>query len=146
MPAQLESMVSLAAVLHGLGRPVTSSGSTFALHGYGSSMPVWFAQLDPADDVQARKLLPASLQALQVWAEIQFRRSQRSLRRRKGVEMLIRIRTAAEHKTLRYKILHAAARITRGARRRQLRIKASWPWVADIVTAWNRISALAQAP
>ncbi len=52
----------------------------------------------------------------------------------------------AEPKTLRYKILHAAARITRGARRRQLRIQASWPWAADIVTAWNRISTLAHAP
>jgi hypothetical protein len=52
----------------------------------------------------------------------------------------------AEPKTLRYKILHAAARITRGARRRQLRIQASWPWAADIVTAFGRISALAHAP
>ena len=51
----------------------------------------------------------------------------------------------AEPKTLRYKILHAA-RITRGARRRQLKIQATWPWAADIVTAWNRISALAHAP
>jgi Transposase DDE domain group 1 len=54
--------------------------------------------------------------------------------------------TRAEPKTLRYKILHAAARITRGARRRQLRIQASWPWAADIVTAWQRISVLAHAP
>jgi hypothetical protein len=52
----------------------------------------------------------------------------------------------AEPKTLRYKILHAAARITRGGRRRQLKIQASWPWADDIVTAWNRISALAHAP
>jgi Transposase DDE domain group 1 len=52
----------------------------------------------------------------------------------------------AEPKTLRYTILHAAARITRGARRRQLKIQASWPWAADIVTAWDRISALANAP
>jgi hypothetical protein len=52
----------------------------------------------------------------------------------------------AEPKTLRYKILHAAARITRGARQRQLRIQASWPWAADIVTAFRRISALAHAP
>ena len=52
----------------------------------------------------------------------------------------------AEPKTLRYKILHAAARLTRGARRRQLRIQASWPWADDIVTAWNRIGALAHAP
>jgi hypothetical protein len=52
----------------------------------------------------------------------------------------------AEPKTLRYKILHAAARVTRGARRRQLRIQATWPWAADIVTAFGRISALAHAP
>jgi hypothetical protein len=52
----------------------------------------------------------------------------------------------AEPKTLRYKILHAAARITRGARRRQLKIQASWPWAADIVSAFGHISALANAP
>jgi len=52
----------------------------------------------------------------------------------------------AEPKTLRYKILHAAARITRGARRRQLRIQATWPWAAEIVTAFARITALAHAP
>jgi len=52
----------------------------------------------------------------------------------------------AEPKTLRYKILHAAARITRGARRRQLRIQASWPWAPAIVTARDRISALASPP
>jgi len=52
----------------------------------------------------------------------------------------------AEPKTLRYKILHAAARITRSARRRHLRIQASWPWAPDIVTARDHISALAHAP
>jgi Transposase DDE domain group 1 len=52
----------------------------------------------------------------------------------------------AEPKTLRYRILHAAARLTRGGRRRCLRIQASSPWAADIVTAWHRISALPQAP
>lgn len=52
----------------------------------------------------------------------------------------------AEPKTLRYRILHAAARLTRGGRRRRLNIAASWPWAADIITAWNRISALPQAP
>ena len=52
----------------------------------------------------------------------------------------------AEPKTLRYKILHAAARITRGGRQRHLRIQATWPWAADIVTAFARISALAHAP
>ena len=48
----------------------------------------------------------------------------------------------AEPKTLRYRILHAAARLTRSGRRRFLKIAAAWPWATDIVTAWNRISAL----
>jgi DDE family transposase len=52
----------------------------------------------------------------------------------------------AEPKTLRYRILHAAARLTRGGRRRRLNIAATWPWAADIITAWDRISALPQAP
>jgi Transposase DDE domain group 1 len=52
----------------------------------------------------------------------------------------------AEPKTLRYRILHAAARLTRGGRQRRLRIQATWPWAADITTAWDQISALPQAP
>ena len=52
----------------------------------------------------------------------------------------------AEPKTLRYRILHAAARLTRSARRRQLKIQATWPWAASIITAWSRITALAGAP
>jgi hypothetical protein len=52
----------------------------------------------------------------------------------------------AEPKTLRYRILHAAARLTRGGRQRHLKIQASWPWAADIVNAWDRVSALPQAP
>ena len=52
----------------------------------------------------------------------------------------------AEPKTLRYRILHAAARLTRGGRQRCLKIQASWPWAGDIVTAWDQVSALPQAP
>jgi hypothetical protein len=52
----------------------------------------------------------------------------------------------AEPKTLRYRILHAAARLTRSGRRRRLNIAAAWPWAPAITTAWNRITALAQAP
>ena len=52
----------------------------------------------------------------------------------------------AEPKTLRYRILHAAAKLTRGGRQRRLNIQATWPWAADIVTAWDRVSALPQAP
>ena len=52
----------------------------------------------------------------------------------------------AEPKTLRYRILHAAARLTASGRRRRLNIAATWPWAPAIVTAWTRITALAQAP
>jgi Transposase DDE domain group 1 len=52
----------------------------------------------------------------------------------------------AEPKTLRYRILHAAAKLTRGGRQRRLNIAATWPWATDIITAWDRISALPQAP
>ena len=34
----------------------------------------------------------------------------------------------AEPKTLRYRILHAAARLARSGRRRRLKIAATWPW------------------
>ena len=52
----------------------------------------------------------------------------------------------AEPKTLRYRLLHAAARLVRGGRRRYLKIQASWPWAQAITTAWQRINALPQAP
>jgi hypothetical protein len=52
----------------------------------------------------------------------------------------------AEPKTLRYRILHTAARLTRSGRRRHLKIAATWPWAPAIVTAWERITALPQAP
>jgi hypothetical protein len=52
----------------------------------------------------------------------------------------------AEPKTLRYRILHAAARLVRTSRRLRLKIAATWPWAPAIVTAWNRITALPQAP
>ena len=52
----------------------------------------------------------------------------------------------AEPKTLRYRVLHAAARLVRGGRKRRLKIQASWPWAEAITTAWRRIDALPQAP
>jgi len=52
----------------------------------------------------------------------------------------------AEPKTLRYKILHAAAKLARGGRRRRLRIAATWPWADAIAAAWSMITALPQAP
>ena len=48
----------------------------------------------------------------------------------------------AEPKTLRYRVLHAAARLVRGGRRRTLKIAATWPWAEEIVTAWQRVQAI----
>jgi hypothetical protein len=48
----------------------------------------------------------------------------------------------AEPKTLRYRVLHAAARLVRGGRRKCLKIAATWPWAEEIVTAWQRIQAI----
>ena len=48
----------------------------------------------------------------------------------------------AEPKTLRYRLLHAAARLVRGGRRRTLKIAGAWPWTDEIVAAWQRIHAI----
>lgn len=48
----------------------------------------------------------------------------------------------AEPKRLRYRVLHTAARLTRGQRRRWLRIQSSWPWATQITAAFNRIAAI----
>jgi Transposase DDE domain group 1 len=45
----------------------------------------------------------------------------------------------AEISTFRYRVLHVAARITRGARQLRLRIDATWQWATLITTAWQRI-------
>ncbi|MBF4192129.1 transposase, IS4 family protein [Mycolicibacterium phlei] len=45
----------------------------------------------------------------------------------------------AEINTFRYRVLHVAARITRGARQLWLRIDATWRWAAAIVTAWQHL-------
>lgn len=46
-----------------------------------------------------------------------------------------------EIETFRYRVLHVAARITRGARQLRLRIDAAWRWAQAIATAWCRIRA-----
>lgn len=55
----------------------------------------------------------------------------------------------AEHRDLarceitafRYRVLHTAARITRGARQTRLRIDATWRWANAITAAWHAIRA-----
>ena len=41
----------------------------------------------------------------------------------------------AEPKTLRYRLLHTAARIIRGQRRRKIRIPETWPWARELAAA-----------
>ena len=48
----------------------------------------------------------------------------------------------AEPKTLRYRLLHVAARVVRHARRRILRLQGSWPWAAELAGAFARLRAL----
>jgi hypothetical protein len=40
----------------------------------------------------------------------------------------------AEPKTLRYRLLHTAARIVRGQRKRKIRIPETWPWATELAT------------
>ncbi|MCX5231478.1 IS1380 family transposase [Streptomyces sp. NBC_00233] len=49
---------------------------------------------------------------------------------------------AAEPKKLRYRLLHVAARLTRGGRRLRLRISQTWPWRHELATAFHRLAAL----
>jgi hypothetical protein len=48
----------------------------------------------------------------------------------------------AEPKTLRYRLLHVAARIVGHARRLILRLQASWPWTPELARAFARLRAL----
>jgi Transposase DDE domain group 1 len=48
----------------------------------------------------------------------------------------------AEPKTLRYRLLHVAARIVCHARRLVLRLQATWPWAAELARAFARLRAL----
>jgi hypothetical protein len=48
----------------------------------------------------------------------------------------------AEPKTVRYRLLHTAARITRGQRQRWLNIPPDWPWANQLATAFDRVQAL----
>ena len=46
---------------------------------------------------------------------------------------------AAEPKMLRFKMLHVPAQLSRGGRRRRLRLPRHWPWADQILAAFHRI-------
>jgi hypothetical protein len=50
----------------------------------------------------------------------------------------------AEPKTLRYRLLHVAARLVRGGRRLRLRLDQRWPWATQLAVAFARCTALPQ--
>ena len=47
-----------------------------------------------------------------------------------------------EPKALRYRLLHVPARLTRGSRRRRLRLPATWPWAEQLKTVFDAITAI----
>ena len=47
-----------------------------------------------------------------------------------------------EPKALRYRLLHVPARLTRGARRRHLRLPKTWPWVQDAIATFTAVLAI----
>ena len=49
---------------------------------------------------------------------------------------------SAEPKTLRYRLLHVAARLTRGQRRTRLRLPSNWPWTDALMAAFTTLAAL----
>jgi len=50
----------------------------------------------------------------------------------------------AEPKTLRYRLLHVAARLVRGGRQFRLRLDRHWPWAQQLAAAFARCAALPQ--
>lgn len=48
----------------------------------------------------------------------------------------------AAPKLLRYRLLHLPGRLTRGQRKRWLHLRADWPWVDDLINAWDAVKAL----
>lgn len=54
------------------------------------------------------------------------------------------ILSPCEPKALRYRLLHVPARLTRGQRRRRLKIPDTWPWTAAIVAVFANIAAIPQ--
>ena len=48
----------------------------------------------------------------------------------------------AEPKTLRYRLLHTAARLVRGQRKRKIKIPESWPWARELEACFLAIFAL----
>ena len=51
----------------------------------------------------------------------------------------------AEPKRLRYRLLHVAGRLAFSGRRAKLHLQDTWPWAAELLTAFKRLKTLAAA-
>lgn len=92
--------------LDGVRRPLPVVHVTDSRSSAADNVTVTRDQHRVADRVAARRDAPAWLRHLALDGDL----------------------SKAEPKTLRYRVLHTAARIIRGARRRQMRIPATWPY------------------
>jgi hypothetical protein len=90
-----------------------------------------------AAKVNGRANLPFDLLRLNaVWLELVL--AAQDLTCRAQALLLDGELAVAEPKTLRYRLLHLAARIVRHARRTILRLQATWPWAAALALARPR--------
>jgi hypothetical protein len=48
----------------------------------------------------------------------------------------------AAPKLLRYRLWHLPARLTRGQRKRQLHLRADWPWIDKVINTWRAVKAI----
>ncbi len=62
-----------------------------------------------------------------------------STRGKLGIVALAAALHRAEPKTLRYRLLHLAARITHGQRKVLLRLAEHWPWALALAKAFTRL-------
>ena len=49
---------------------------------------------------------------------------------------------SCEPKALRYRLLHVPARLSRGARRRRLRLPTTWPWAQHLKATFDAITTI----
>ncbi|WP_052688862.1 transposase [Williamsia herbipolensis] len=58
-----------------------------------------------------------------------------------ALHQLPQLRSCAP-KALRYRLLHTPAHLVHTARKRLMRLPDTWPWTADIISAWTDVTTL----
>ncbi|SCF56523.1 Transposase DDE domain group 1 [Streptomyces sp. Ncost-T10-10d] len=88
------------------------------------------------------RFLSRDLDINTVWLELSL--SAIDLLARTRVLLLDSELATAEPKKLRYRLLHVAARLTRGGRRLRLQVSATLPWRNELAMAFHRLAALSR--